>query len=365
MDSYPYFLLLVGLVLLVGGAEFFVRGASKLAAMIGVSPLVIGLTVVAYGTSLPELAVSMQSSLNSLANISLGNVVGSNIANILLILGLSALVAPLVVAQQMVRLDVPIMIGVSALTLGLAWNGVIGRAEGLLLFAGIVFYTAFLIIQSRRETAAVAREYEAEYGEAPPANPSSWLVIALQVLGGLGVLILGSRFLVDAAVTLAEVLGVSDLVIGLTIVAVGTSLPELATSVVASFRGERDIAVGNVVGSNIFNLLMVLGLSAALSPGGMPVAAAALQFDIPVMIGVAVACLPIFLTGRIERWGGVLFLGYYAAYVAYLALRAANHVQTALFGRVVLEIALPVTAVWLVWVGFRAWRGRRPVGNPG
>lgn len=318
-----YVLLAVGLVLLVVGAEVLVRGAAKLAAAIGISPLVIGLTVVAFGTSAPEMAVSTMSGLSGQANIALGNVVGSNIFNVLFILGLSALVSPLVVAQKLVRIDVPLMILASIAAYLFSLNGVIAFREGLILFSGIIVYTVFLIRQSRRESQAVQAEYAQEYGDKEPLSPKTVLKDSALILLGLSLLVLGSKWLVDGAVAVAQRLGVSDLIIGLTIVAAGTSLPELATSVVASLRGERDIAVGNVVGSNLFNLLAVLGLAGMVSPGGIAVSHQALRVDMPVMIAVAAVCLPIFFSGsRISRREGTLLLAGYIAYTAWLILTA-------------------------------------------
>ncbi|MDD3275519.1 MAG: calcium/sodium antiporter [Kiritimatiellales bacterium] len=316
-------LIVAGFILLVFGAEALVRGASKLAAAFGISPLVIGLTVVAFGTSAPEMAVTAISSLSGQTSIALGNVIGSNIFNILLILGLSSLVAPLTVSMQLIRLDVPLMIGASVLVYLFALNGIIGRPEGLILFAGIIAYTIFLIRQSRRENKAVRAEYEKKYGEKEPLLVKVLLKDAALLLAGLGLLVLGSNWLVDGAVMIAQKLGVSELIIGLTIVAAGTSLPELATSVVASIRGERDIAVGNVVGSCLFNLLAVMGLAGMLSPNGIPVSPQTLHADLPVMILTAVICLPIFFTGkRISRREGALLLSGYIAYMAYLILTA-------------------------------------------
>lgn len=354
-------LFLLGLVLLVVGAESLVRGASKLASVLGISPLVIGLTVVAFGTSAPEMAVSAASALTGQADIALGNVVGSNIFNVLFILGLSALITPLVVAQQLVRLDVPLMIGVSIVALLLGLDGSVGRLDGIVLFAGIIAYTAFLIRQSRKESKQVQEEYAQEYGGAEKPSGRTWALNLGLIVAGLGMLVLGSKWLVDGAIVLAQRLGVSELIIGLTIVAAGTSLPEVATSVVASLRGERDIAVGNVVGSNIFNLLAVLGLAGIVAPAGVAVSQAALRFDIPVMIAVALACLPIFFTGNvIARWEGGLFLAYYAAYTLYLVLAATQHDSLGAFQQAMAWFILPLTAITLVVVGWReARRGRR------
>ena len=350
-----------GLALLVLGAEALVRGTSKLASSLGVPPLIVGLTVVAYGTSTPEVAVSLQAALAGQADIAIGNVVGSNIFNVLLILGLSAVIAPLIVSRQLVWMDVPIMIGVSVLLLLMALDGRVSRGEGGALALGIVGYTVFLIRQARRETAA-AREAAAEAGgEAPRPAPESavrmWAVNLAYIAAGLGLLAGGARWFVDASVAIARLMGVSELVIALTIVAAGTSMPEVATSIIASLRGERDIAVGNVVGSNIYNILAVLGLAALISPGGVAVAPAALDFDIPVMVAVAVAALPIFVTGHlIARWEGWLFLGYYVAYTAYLIMASQQHDALPAFSLVMGAFVVPITAVTLLVLAARARR---------
>lgn len=321
MDWSTIALFVGGLALLVAGAEGLVRGAGRLAAIVGVSPLVIGLTIVAYGTSAPELAVSVKAALAGQPDLGLGNVVGSNLFNVLFILGLSALITPLAVAQQLVRLDAWVMTGVSLAALLLGLDGRVGRVDGLVLVAGGVAYTAWCIRQGRRENAAVQAEYAAEFGPPPRAGLTAGLVNVALVLVGLTLLVLGSRWLVASSVVIARALGVSELVIGLTIVAAGTSLPEVATSVVAALKGERDIAVGNVVGSNIFNILIVLGGAAVVAPQGVAVARAALIVDMPLMIVVSAACLPIFFTGyRISRPEGALFLVGYVAYTAYLVL---------------------------------------------
>lgn len=362
--------LVAGLALLVVGAEALVRGASKLAAMAGVSPLVIGLTIVAYGTSAPEMTVSVITSLAGQADIAVGNVVGSNIFNALFILGVSSLVTPLVVAQQLIRLDVPIMIGVSILMLVFGLDGEISRVDGVILFALGVTYTFFLIYQSRRAKSieVLAEPVLAESVQQSNAESRSpqrglakrWLINLGYIAVGLLLLVIGSRWLVDGAVAIARSFGVSELIIGLTIVAAGTSLPELATSVVASLRGERDIAVGNVVGSNIFNILSVLGLSSVVSPNGIPVSASALRFDIPVMIAVAIACLPIFYTGNlIARWEGLLFTAYYFAYTLYLILYSTQHDLLPLFSNVMLCFVIPLTVITLATI---SWRSRR--SNP-
>ena len=356
-------LFVLGLVALILGAELLVRGASRLALSLGITPLVVGLTVVAFGTSAPELAVSVQSAWAGQVDIALGNVVGSNIFNVLFILGLSALITPLMVHQQVIRQEVPIMIGVSLLLWALALDGGINRWEGLLLTALVVGYTVLLIRQSRRETAAVQAEVDAEYTEAfdgPPKEVGAhWGVQVLLILAGLALLVLGAGWLVEAAVAFARHLGVSELVIGLTIVAAGTSLPEVATSVMAALRGERDIAVGNVVGSNIFNILSVLGISASVAPSALDVAPSIPVLDLPVMVAVAVACLPVFFTGnRIDRWEGGLFLGLYAAYTLYLILHASGHDALQGYSAVMGGFVLPLVAVTLLTLAWRQWQAR-------
>ncbi|QID19300.1 calcium/sodium antiporter [Nitrogeniibacter mangrovi] len=351
-------LFLVGLVALTAGAEILVRGASRLALTFGLSPLVVGLTIVAFGTSAPEIAVAIEAALNGQADLTIGNVVGSNICNILLILGLGSLVGPLVVAGQVVRQEVPVMIAASALVVLLAWNGVIGRGEGVVLFVLLVAYVVFLVRQSRR----ASRREQQHYGEELPKATwdQHWAVQGAMVLGGLALLVIGADWLVAAAVTFAKWLGVSDLVIGLTVVAVGTSLPEVATSVMAAWRGERDMAIGNAVGSNVFNLLGCLGLGALISPTGLPVAPAALDFDLWVMLAVAVACLPIFLARRrIARWEGLLFLVYYAAYLIYLVLDARGSGALKTFSQAMLWFVIPLSVLTLIALSVHDRRTRR------
>jgi cation:H+ antiporter len=337
------------------GAESLVRGSSRLAAMIGISPLVIGLTIVAFGTSSPELVVSIKSSMIGQSDIALGNVVGSNIFNVLFILGISAIIAPLTVSQQLVRLDVPIMILVSILALIFSYSGKISSIEGIILFLGVVIYTGFLIFQSRKEEDSVEQEYIREYGIHNDHKMKSLAINTVLIIGGLFLLVIGSRWFLGGSISLARSFGVSEFVIALTLVAAGTSLPEVATSVVASIRGERDIAVGNVVGSNIFNILAVLGLTAIFAPGGINVSPSALHFDIPVMIAVAVACLPIFFTGNvIARWEGFLFFAYYSAYIAYLIIGSKHHDILPIFSYVMMVFVIPLTVLTLIIITIRS-----------
>ncbi len=365
----------LGLALLVAGAEWLVRGAARLARLWGLTPLVIGLTVVAFGTSSPELAVTVQAALSGSADLAFGNVVGSNIFNVLFILGLSALIVPLSVSKQLVRVDVPLMIGVSLLLFLLALDGRLDGFDGTLLVGGLVAYTVFAIRLGQREGAQSAdpgeRVAPGDRTETPPGGAAAargarplllWAVVL--VAAGLALLVLGSRTLVGAAVEIARAFGVSEAVIGLTLVAAGTSLPEVATSIVAAVRGERDMAVGNVVGSNLYNILAILGTAALLSPGGIGVNPALLRFDVPVMIAVAVACLPVFFTGGvIARWEGGLFFAYYLAYVAYLVLDSRGHAALPVYSTVMLEFVLPLTFVTLLVLFLRALR-RAPRGGP-
>jgi cation:H+ antiporter len=348
-------LFLAGLAILVLGANLLVRGASKFALSFGISPLVVGLTVVAMGTSAPEVAVSVGAVLDGQADIAVGNVVGSNVLNVLFILGISALIAPLVVHVQVIRQEVPIMIGASVLLLVLGLDGVVSFRDGALLFALLMAYTVFVVRQSRRETQA-ADAYDSEVSPAQPgAWDAKWPAQLGLIAAGLACLVFGADWLVTAAVAFARALGVSDVVIGLTIVAAGTSMPEIATSVTAAFKGERDIAVGNVVGSNIFNILGCLGLSGLVAgDSGLVVAPSLLAFDLWVMIAVAVACLPIFMTGReIARWEGGVFVAYYAAYAAYLILAAQAHDALEAYSGVMMGFVLPLTVVTLVVVLLR------------
>jgi cation:H+ antiporter len=344
-------LFVAGLVALVLGASSLVRGASKLALSFGISPLVVGLTIVAFGTSAPEMAVSTGAVLNGQTDIAVGNVVGSNIFNVLFILGLSALVAPLIVHVQLIRQEVPIMIGSALLLVALGLDGTLSWWEGALLLLLMVVYTVFLIVQSRRESSASTTEFDAELQPAAAqAWDGKWPAQVALIVAGLALLVLGSDWLVSASVVFAKALGVSDLVIGLTIVAAGTSMPEVATSLMAAFKGERDIAVGNVVGSCTFNILGCLGLSSLASGAlGLPLAPSVLTVDLWVMLAALLACLPVFLSGReIARWEGGVFLAYYVAYVAYLILASQQHDALPGFSSAMLSFVVPLTIITFV-----------------
>jgi cation:H+ antiporter len=335
-----------GLLLLLAGGEVMVRGASRLAFYAGISPLVAGLTVIAFSTSAPELAVTVSSAFRGQPDIAIGNIVGSNIANVLINLGIAAVLLPLAVSRQLVRWDVPVMISTSFLMYFMARNGLVTRVEGSVLLTLLLGYTVLAVVLSRRESAATQGT---ETNPGVPRTVQGALAAGLLVVAGVAMLVLGAQWLVHGAVSVARLLGVDELVIGLTVVAVGTSLPELAVLVAATLKGERDMAVGNVVGSNIFNVLCVLGLTALVAPAGVPVALPAINFDIPIMLAVSLACLPVFVSGyRIERWEGGLFLLYYGVYTTYLVLHALEHRAIPAFGRVTLLFVVPMTLLTVV-----------------
>lgn len=302
----------LGLLLLVLGADSFVRGASGLAIRFGISPFVVGLVLVGLGTSAPELSVNLTAAFAGRYEMAIGNVVGSNIANIGLILGVSALIAPLAVNARLVRIEVPLVIAVSVGLWLLSLDGLIGRFDALLLLLGLVGLLVLIASDSKRESTQV----QDELTEA--ANTQSGLKLNLiRLVAGLALLLYGSQQMVDAAVNLATLWGMSELMIGLTIVAIGTSLPELAASAMAAWRGHSDIALGNVVGSNLFNILLILGATAAIHP--LPVGHSSLRIDLPLMIGFALLLYPIARSGRVvSRSEAVLLL---AAYAGFLALQ--------------------------------------------
>ena len=341
-------LVVAGLALLIGGGEALVRGASTLAVRAGISPLVIGLVVVSAATSAPELAVTVGAVLEGEPGLALGNVIGSNIANILLILGLSAVLSPLAIRRQVVRFDIPVMLGISILLVVVSLDGVLSLLDGVLLLGGLVIHASLSIIIGRKEA------HDAAYVPAAmPLNSTPvplWLAMILVAMG-VGLLVLGAQTLVTGAVNIALDLGVSSLVVGLTVVAIGTSLPELATSLVALRRGERDMAVGNIVGSNIFNIGLVLGLPAILFAEGIALPSAAIALDLPLMLAATVALLPIAFTGFvIARWEGALFVGLYVAYLLYVVLASTEHDAATGFTSIMLWFVLPLVGITLVAV---------------
>lgn len=341
--------LFAGLCLLIFGAELMVRAAVRLAARLHVRPLIIGLTVVAFGSSAPQMAVSLQAAQAHTPDIAVGSVIGSSIFNILVTLGLSALIIPLRVSRQLVRLDIPLMIGASLLVFLLAWNEELGRLDGILLLSALALYLGLLLRQSRHS----ARPHS----EQPETAPASWLVSVLMIIVGLAMLVFAGRLLLGAAVVVATDLGFSERVIGLTVVAVGTSLPELATSLIAALRGQRDIAVGNVIGANLFNLLGVLGLTALIAPMPLSVSPNALDFDLPVMLGVAALCLPVFYSGyRVTRVEGLLLLGLYLVYGLHVVSFTTGMPLAGKLEQLMLFYVLPPLLAFLLFTSVRAWR---------
>ncbi len=361
MTTQTIVLLFVGgMAFLILGAEALVRGASRLAVAVGITPLVVGMTVVAYGTSAPEVAVTVQAMYSQppRPDLAIGNIVGSNISNVLLVLGLASLTVPLLVSRTLVRVTVPIMIAITGLVWWISLDGMIDRLEGLGLLTGAVLFSVVSVARSRRATtAALAQSRKDEPPQPRGRKIANTGINLLAIAAGLVLLVIGAGWLVEGASEVARLLHVSELVVGLTVVAVGTSLPEIATSLVASMRGQRDIAVGNVVGSNIFNLLLVLGFCATISPLPVTVPASALKFDIPIMFAISLACWPIFYTESIiSRWEGFAFLLSYAAYTLFLYLKATKHSALDNYLTVMAYGILPIAALMLVIFTFRHWR---------
>ena len=363
VNALTIFLLVVGLVCLVGGAELLVKGAATIASRLGIAPVIVGLTVVAFGTSAPELAVSVSAALGGNADVALGNVVGSNIGNILLILGASAIVGGLAVQQRIIRFDIPVLIVVSVIAFVMSLDNRIGRIDGIILFAGVLLYVGWLVREARSERGDIVAEYteSVETLEGTAIERPLWFNVGL-VAAGLVVLVVGSQLLVNAATDIAESAGISDLVIGLTVVAIGTSLPELATSILAAMRGQRDIAVGNVIGSNLFNLMSVLGLTSIVSSDGIPVSDVSLRLDFPVMLAATLVLVPIVWNGfEIKRWEGFVLIAFYLAYVAYLVLDANDSSAADVIGPAALIVA-PLVAMTFAVTGFQGWRRHRAHG---
>lgn len=371
--TLPTILLLIsGFVLLVFGGEALVRGAASLGKTVGLSSLVIGLTVVASATSAPELAVSLGAAIGGSPGLAVGTVVGSNIANILFVMGLTAVFGALLVRVQLIKADIPFMIALSVLALILAADGSFSTVDGFILFSLLLVYLIGTIWYARRRKQAgddpqlgveeVLSEGTGKLTAKLRATKLRSTTVDVILIGaGVAMLVFGAQLLVRAATDIAAALGVSDLIIGLTIVAIGTSLPELATSVIAAVRGERDMAVGNLVGSNIFNIGAVLGLTGLISPTGIQVESAAINFDLPVMIAVALVLLPLAFTGQaIARWEGFVLFGMYVAYVVYLVLAAADHTALRPFSAAMLWFVLPISAVWITaMAGYELGRNHR------
>ena len=313
----------VGLAALIAGAELLVRSGSALAARLGVSPLLIGLTVVALGTSTPELAVGIDAAVQGTGSLAVGNIAGTNTVNILLILGLSAALRPLAIQMQTLRLELPVIVIASATLLAFAWDGTLSRLEGLLLVTMGAAFTLAVIRVARQESIKVKLEFAREYGPRRLANRQAATEM-LMLAAGLVIIVAGADWLVEGAVGLARLWRVSDAFIGLTIVAIGTSAPELVTTIISTFRGERDIAIGNLIGSSVYNILVILGVTCLIPADGIDVNTHLIGIDIPVMLGVALFCIPVFVSGRkITRGEGGLFVSAYVAYLSYLIIQRA------------------------------------------
>jgi cation:H+ antiporter len=341
-----------GLLLLIIGAELSVRAAVSLATTLKIRPLFIGLTFVALGSSAPQMAVGLQAAFTDSADIAVGSVVGGNIFNVLVTLGLCALIIPLRVTRQLVRLEIPLMIAASALVFGLSYNGELAAMDGVILLLALV---AYLVIVLRQTGQGFAYRQSASKDRSPKAWPI--LVRTTALIGGIALLAFGGHLLVAASVVIAQDLGLSERIIGLTVIAVSTSLPGLTTSLIAAFRGERDIAVGNVIGSNLFNLLGVLGMTALLTPTPLSVSPNALDFDLPVMLGVAALCLPLFYSGyRITRFEGLLLLALYLAYGLHIVSFTTGMPLAEKLERLMVQFILPLLAAFVVFTTIKAWR---------
>lgn len=337
--------------MLIAGAELLVRAAVRLSARLHVRPLIMGLSIVAFGSSAPQMAISLQATLADNTDIAVGSVIGSSIFNILVTLGLSALIIPLRVSRQLVRLDIPLMIGASLLVFILAYNERLTPSDGVILLAALVLYLLLLLRQSRHSARHHLPPPAGQRGSAPRFSSM------LMVLIGLGLLVFAGHLLLGAAVTVADDLGLSERVMGLTVIAVSTSLPQLATSLLAALRGQRDIAVGNVIGSNLFNLLGVLGFTALVAPTPLSVSPNALDFDLPVLLGVAVLCLPVFYSGyRVTRAEGLLFLGLYLAYGLHVVSFTTGMPLAGKLEHLMLFFVLPALVAFLLFSSLRAWR---------
>ncbi len=339
---------LAGLVGLLFGGHLVVDGASRIGRRFGLTPMVIGLTIVAAGTSAPELAVVFQAVAADDTELAVGSIIGSNIANVLLVLGLTASFGAIQVTSRVVRVDIPIMIAASLGLLAASLNGVIGRLDGIGLFVALAGFVGWTLRAAPKADAGISPD--SPDGQPPRVRPErSLLVVMASLVIGVGALALAARYVVAGAEQIALALGVPELIVGLTIVALGTSAPEIVTTVIAAFQGRRELAVGNAVGSNIFNILLVLGLGGALSPGGIAISADAVELDIPILVAAAIACLPmVFWDHRLDRWEGVVFVLYYLAYLAFLVLDATGHRASDPFALVMLAFVLPLTVLTVV-----------------
>lgn len=346
-------LFIAGLVALIGGAELFLKGVDHFGLKWGVSPVVMGLTVVAFATGAPELAISIKAASTGSADLVLGNIIGSNIANILLILGIVAILKPINITRRIIRIDVPMVIGASLLVFILAFDGSLTTFDGVIFIAGLLCYSLFTFFQIKKERKKGKETEIFEYGESEDELASGTFFYIKNIgflLIGLALIVLGANWMVESAVTIARLLGLSELVIGLTIVSIGTSLPEVATSVASARKGNADIAVANVMGSNLYNVLLTLGLTLIIAPTALDVSAQALGFDLPFMVAVSIVCVPIFIAGfNLTRSDGIIFLFYYTSYLTYLVLDAYSSSLVQVTENAFMWGILPATLIYMIW----------------
>lgn len=341
-----------GLAALLVAGNLVVRGSSDLGGRFGLSPNVIGLTIVAAGTSAPELAVVFQAIAAGDTELAVGSIIGSNIANILLVLGVAGLMGAITVTSRVVRVDIPVMIATSGLLLVFALDHSIDQLEGVIFLLGLAAFTIWTL---RR---ASGGNGEGD-GEAIRASIGLWPTL-LRLVVGIVLLALAARLVVSGAEDIAAALGIPELIIGLTIVALGTSAPEIVTTLVAAARGQRDLAVGNAVGSNIYNILLVLGLTSSVTPAGIAISTDAVTLDLPIMVAVAFACLPLVAWDRtLERWEGGVFVAYYVAYLVFLVLDGTGHRAKDPFALIMVAFVVPLTVLTIATVLYRRHAPRR------
>jgi cation:H+ antiporter len=310
----------VGLGALVAGAEVMTRGGTKIASRLGISPIVVGLTVVSIGTSTPELAIGVVAASEGSGALAVGNIAGANVINLLFVLGLSALILPVAIEMRTLRLELPVMAGAAILLWVLAADSVLSRVDGLILVTGAIAYTGAVIWAARRETREIADEFDEAYPTVATSGPRTALHVGM-TLGGIAIIVVGAQLLVDAAVGMARAFDVSDALIGLTVVAIGTTAPELVTTVVSTLRGERDIAIGNLLGSSMYNVLLILGVTCLVPAHGLELPPALVRIDIPIMVAATLVCIPIFISGRrVGRIEGGAMVAAYVAFLAFLLL---------------------------------------------
>lgn len=355
------FLFILGLAVLIGGAELFLRAVDKFGAAWSVSPVVMGLTVVAFATGAPELAISLQAAVDGKPDLVLGNILGSNVANILLILGIAGLVNPLKITNRIIKVDVPMVIIASTLLFILAIDGLLSPMDGAIIFGALILYSIFMYFQIRKDRQNNKQNGVTEETELDePVTTLFYGKYILLLLGGLVLIVMGSRWMVASAVEIAGILGISELIIGLTIVSIGTSLPEVATSVSAVRHGDSDTAVANVMGSNLYNILLTLSLTVLIAPGAIDVSQEAINLDLPIMLIVAIACLPLFWPGKeLGRKEAIGFLFYYVAYMTYLVFLAMGHPFKETMEVIMVWGVFPITAFLVILKFLFDFRSKR------